>query len=231
MSEKKINKVLNLEYPFSMVVTGMPKSGKTAFIKYIFLINSKKFTKDPFKYGIVFSTTAKIDNQYNFLPAKYIYVQYEEHILKNFIDYAAKHHDKTFVVFDDCLDKKAFNSKLFIDFITTYRHFNINVIIASQYVKILTPTMRESCRYVVMFKQVTDKSIGASYENFGYGFKTFVEFREFLLKNTENHSAVFVDKEQEGFKKIYKPIKIPDPKTFPEFKFTFGEKKDKNSKS
>jgi hypothetical protein len=217
---------MNLEYPFSMIVTGMPGAGKTALIKYIFLVNSKKYTKDPFKYGVVF-THSKQDNEYSFLPQKYVHPSYSSSILQEFIklqkDEKKKHGKapKAFLVFDDCLDRRAFMSTLFIELVTTYRHLNINIIITAQYLKILTTAMREACRYAVLMKQTTDMSITASFTNFGYGFNNLKEFRDFLIKSTMDHGAVFIDRKAKKIEDIYTVIRVPDPGKMPKFTYKF----------
>lgn len=217
---------MNLDYPFSMIITGMPGAGKTGFIKYIFCQNTKKNTKDPFRYGIIF-THSKQDNEYNFLPQKYIHPTYDPDILQEFINIQKKEKKKNgsapkcFLVFDDCLDKKAFMSKLFIELVTTYRHLNINIIITAQYLKNLTTTMREACRYAVLMKQTTDTSIIASFNNFGYGFKNLNEFRAFLIENTMDHGAVFIDRRASKLEDVYRVFKFPNPKELPSIKYQF----------
>jgi hypothetical protein len=212
---------LNLDYPFSIIITGMPGAGKTGFIKYIFLSNHPTYKEDPFKYGIVFTNT-KFDNEYDYCPQKYVHAAYNEDILRNFIELQKENsHHKTFIVFDDCLDKKAFQSKLFTELVTQYRHLNINLIITAQYLKLVTPAMKECCRYAILLKSSTEDSIKSNYESFGFGFSDRKKFEEYIRENCVNYGAILVDRRAKQDEPLYQVKRAPDPKTLPKFTYKF----------
>ena len=137
---------MELKGPFFTIVAGIPNMGKSNFIKYIMLQNHEKYSANPFRYGVVFTKT-KFEGAYKFVPNKFVHSSYDPEVLQNFLkiqeDSEAKH--RAFIIFDDCLDVKCFASQLFVDLVTQYRHWNISVLIATQYIYRVPPTVRECC--------------------------------------------------------------------------------------
>lgn len=215
---------MELADKFIAIVAGIPNMGKSNFIKYIMLQNHENYSKNPFRYGIVFTKT-KFEGAYNFVPAKFVHSKYDPDVLQNLMkiqeDSLAKH--RAFVIFDDCLDAKCFSSQLFSDLITTYRHWNISVIIATQYIYRVPPTIRECCRYAVMFRMTTKRSIQALFESFGTFFNNYEEFRKYLLEKTQNYYFILMDRNSKSDKvaDVYKCLKVPSPEQIPEFAYSF----------
>lgn len=78
------------------------------------------------------------------------------------MDIQKQNQDKpAFIIYDDCLPQKAFKSEIFTNLITQYRHYNITVIIATQYIYKVPPTLREGTTYTAIFLQSTRRSIQA----------------------------------------------------------------------
>src|ERR1700679_1227227 len=130
---------------------------------------------------------------------------------------------KAFVIFDDCLSTKAFSSQLFVNLTTGYRHWNISIIITTQYIFKLNPTIRECCRYAIMFFQSTKRSIQALFESFGTYFENYEHFKKYLSDSTENHGFVLMDRRSESrtIDGVYRVIKLPSPEKLPEFKYEY----------
>ena len=199
--------------PFFIIISGQPGSGKSSLIKYIMLTNNMNFTKSPFQYGVVFSNTSFKDS-FNYIPSKYVHGSYKPEILQNLMEIQKEHYDKSaFVVFDDCLPAKAFTSQLFVDLSTTYRHWNISVIISSQYIYRISPTIRECSKYAIMFRTTTQKSIKALFDSFGTFFKNYEEFKTYLISNTEDNHFIIMDRLSfsNNRDEIYHVFKAPDP--------------------
>ncbi len=85
---------------------------------------------------------------------------------------------RAFLILDDLLSQKAFSSQTFINLSTQFRHFNISIIISTQYIYRLSPTFRESASHAVIFKQTTMRSITALYESYGSRFENDIRFRQ-----------------------------------------------------
>lgn len=205
------------------IVAGKPLSGKSHFIKYLLMHLHPKFSNDPIKYMVVFTTT-KFNGKYEeFLPAEYVHPRYDPGVLESLvriqIETAAK--SRAAVIFDDCLDARAFSSQLFLQLCTTFRHLRIDIIIASQYIYKVPPVVRECATRVAIFRQTTRRSLDALFESFGAWFNNLKEFQEYVLRATGNYGFIYylANSAEESIPQVYKILKCPEE--IPQFKYCF----------
>jgi len=151
---------------------------------------------------------------------------YNEEKRKNLMNIQKKIIEKgiqkqSYIVFENCLTKE-FNTQLFTDLITQHRHYNITIIMSTQYIYKINPTIRECSNYAIIFRQSTNRSLTALYESFGNHFNKFDDFKKFLIDNTSDHNFIFVDvnSSSENVDEIYLICKAPDkiPSFFIKFK-------------
>jgi len=210
---------MNLRAPFFLIIAGKPESGKSYLIKYLMMLNNPQYSGDPFQYGIVFTKT-KFNGGYDYLPQKFVHSIYREEVLRNLlrIQSETQAQYRCFVIFDDCLE--AFNSNLFTDLSTQYRHYNISLIVSTQYIYKVPPTFRECASAAAIFRQTTERSIRALYDSFGQWFKDYGDFCEYLLENTGEHKFIMFDAKSAGDKSsAYKIMKSPS--NLPNFEYIF----------
>ena len=80
-------------------------------------------------------------------------------------------------VFDDLVGVLTSNSKFFKNFITTFRHLNINVIICVQdLVAGISTTVRAQINYCLMYNEKNNRTLDILYKNFGGLFPSREDF-------------------------------------------------------
>jgi hypothetical protein len=185
---------MQLEKPFFLLIAAKPNSGKSHLIRYIMTLNHADYHKDPFKYGVVFTNTS-FNNGYDYIPSDYVHAQYNPDIIAKLMQIQIKNNcsHRAFCLFDDCLPLKGFNSQVWIDLATQFRHYNISLIVSTQYIYRIPPTQRECCTHFAMFYQATSRSINACYETIGSYFDNQKEFSKFITERLGNHKFVLFD--------------------------------------
>lgn len=213
---------MNIEIPSLIICAGKPKSGKSHLIKYIIYKYRHKF-----QYGIVMCKTSFNDG-YDYIPEDFVHSKYDENKIKNLMKLQSKLIENgiindCFLILDDCLTCD-YNKELFTDLITQYRHYHITVIISTQYIYKVNPTIRECANYAMLFRQSTKRSIEAVYESFGAHFDNYESFKQYITNNTDDHKFIFVDinSDQDDIDNIYQVMKAP--KKIPKFLLKFSEK-------
>ncbi len=213
---------MNIEIPSLIVIAGKPKSGKSHLIKYFIHTNRHKFA-----YGIVMNKTSFNDG-YDYIPNGFVHSKYDETKLKNLMKLQSGLIEKgiineCFLILDDCLTSD-YNKELFTDLTTQYRHYHITVIISTQYIYKINPTIRECANYAMIFRQSTKRSIEALYESFGAHFDNFDQFKQYITNSTDDHKFIFVDinSSEDDIEDIYKVMKAPQK--IPKFNLKFNKK-------
>ena len=207
---------MNISLPSVLILAAKPKSGKSHAIKYFMHAKRKEFD-----YGIVFTKT-KFTDAYNYVPDQFVQKEFNAKVLKKLMKIQGKLTEQgikknAFVIFDDCLTSE-FGSQLVTDLLTQYRHYNITVILSTQYIYKLNPVLRDCATHAFIFEQSTKRSIEAIYETFGQHFNTLNDFCEYLNKSTGNYWFLFVDIYNR--KKMYSKGKVG--KDIPNFKLQFN---------
>ena len=201
---------MNIDIPCVLIFAGKPRSGKSHCIRYFMYTMRKKF-----HYGLVFTKT-NFTNAYEYIPAGYVHPNYNEAKLRNLMSIQAELvkqgiQKQAFVIFDDCLTTQ-FNTELFTDLVTQHRHYNITVIISTQYIYKINPTIRECANYVIIFHQSTKRSNMALYESFGNHLNSLSDWMAYLMQNTGDYNFIFVNTNSPSndTNDVYKVYKAPD---------------------
>jgi hypothetical protein len=139
-------------------------------------------------------TTTKFNKSYeSILPAEYIHSQYNPEALQSLLDIqkstGRKH--RAFVIFDDCLPQTAFKSQLFLDLCTTFRHYNLTVILSVQYLFKVPSVLRECTSRVAIFRNTTKRSVQGLFECFGGWFDNYKQFQKFVMDNTGDYKFIW----------------------------------------
>lgn len=180
-----------------ILILGPPMSGKTHLIKYMItdLFKNKKLD-----YGLVFCKTS-FNNSYNFLPEKYIHNDYNEEVIKNLLRIQIQQKEngnskKAFIIFDDVLGSINLNSNFITELFTEYRHYNLTILFATQYLLKIPPLIRECQNNFICLGGNTDKTMKSVFENFMQDFKDYKTCREFILKYTKDYNYILVKKNE-----------------------------------
>lgn len=196
-----------IKTPCMIVIAGKSKRGKSYLIKYIITMLG---IQKKFKFGLVFVKT-KFNGGYDYFDSNKVIEGYNERLLRNYLNTLKEYGEKnpvtpeqklrgvrtnippSLIVFDDIIGNVDLNSGIMSQFLTTYRHYNITVICAVQYIFKIPPVFREQVDIAVMFEQSTEKSIKALYESYGQHFETFKKWKDFLMEYTNKpfHCLIF----------------------------------------
>lgn len=163
------------------------------------------------------------DNPYDCINQEFVHPEYNENVLRSLMQKQAKLIEQkiikqAFVVFDDCLDdEKEFSSSALKQLTTQCRHYNITVIFSTQYSASIPSRMRTNAMSVFIFYTDTKNNLLNLYESYGQKFETYNDFKDFVIKNTQNHQFLFFNKM--GDKQVFRILKCP-PK-IPYFKINY----------
>ena len=213
---------LELKAPYLLIINGAQGKGKSWLIKWIMRENF--YSNNKWDYGIIFSNTAWENGNWDFIPKNYVYEEYNEQILVNLMKIQKDNLKKNkqtqaFVIFDDALDDKdQFTSIPLKKLSIQLRHYNISLIISTQYPHLVPPRIRSNAMYSVFFDSgsgVTE--LDALYNAYGARFKNFQEFKEFYYKNIDNHKFIMYNKDQDEYL-VYRCTE-----NIPSFNFKFNK--------
>lgn len=208
--------------PFSMLINGKQGSGKSYFLKW--LMRDNYYSDKPWDYGVVFSNTL-FDGSFDYIPKDYQYEEFNETVLKNLMEIQKNNHKKginkhAFVIFDDCLfDADQFTNPTIKKLCTQLRHYNISVIIATQYCHLVPPFVRGNAMYSLFFNVGEGvRELQAIFDAYGQRFRDYKQFKDVYYKYTKNHHFIMYDKESGEYKAYVAPEHIP------QFKIEFNNK-------
>ena len=208
---------LNLKYPSLVLINGRQGSGKSWLLSYIM---REAYVKNEFDYGIVFSNTL-FEGTFQYIPKKYRYDDFDEDKVKSLMALQKKHNNKrAFIIFDDCLDdENQWNNQTIKKLTTQLRHYNISMIITTQYPHMIPPRIRANAMYS-MFLDVGSgiRELGAIYQCYGNRFPSFQEFKQFYFENIKNHQFIMWNKDKQEYS-VYRA-----PENIPHFKLKYNRK-------
>ena len=211
-----------LTTPSICLFSAAPKSGKTYMIEFII---KTLWAEQRFSYGFIFSMTALNNGDYDYLPRRYIYGQYDDKklgaIMQHQRNKGGPNAPPAFIVFDDCLGAAQFNSAVFTQLVTTYRHMNLTLFITTQYVFKVPPVFRDCCTFAFIFKQGTMKSMKALWETFGsMFFSKYADWAKFVNRYTQKF-GVLVAKTQSEVVLRERFMHIKAPPNLPQFDLNY----------
>lgn len=145
---------------FRWLVIGSSGSGKSNLIRYM-LTDSNMLPSifDIEKHVFVMCPTSDMSKDYEFIPNKHVFNEYDESILKEIIDtqkgiikkFGKKRTPFVLVVLDDCIEFVGSFSYI-NQVITKIRHYNVSIIIISQKLKAVGRTIRLNSDYITLFR-------------------------------------------------------------------------------
>lgn len=179
--------------PALCVFAGSPKSGKSYMMKKIL-----QSTKHP---AFVFTGTP-FNNAYSFLDKKRVSGNYTDNKLRAILRHQRDKKVPLVLVFDDMIGSSIkWNSRLINHMITCYRHYNLRILIATQYIHKIPPTIRESAKYAIIWRQHTANAIDAVRHSFLPQHKNNKETIA-LFKTLAKYEAILVNMEDNSTSKI-----------------------------
>lgn len=175
--------------PGLYLLVAPPGSGKTSLIKFEIFKGAQKKS-----YNLIVIFTSTPSDYDDVINSDYIYTRFSEDALARIMRYQRDNPScKTLLIFDDMVGAMNFNSDLINQLVTQYRHYNLGVVIATQYCKKIPPTTRESCTKAFILGLNSRDAFKACFESFGQIFQKFNVFQNYVEKNTLNHNFIVID--------------------------------------
>jgi len=190
--------ILKLTLPACIVLNSRPGGGKSHFCRY--LIYS---VRDFIAYGVCYSKSIFKEGNLDYIPAysndpemlkKYQNFRFDKFSRENLREiltmqsqYPMGKAPLCMIIWDDDIsDPDMFTCEEFVDAVTMFRHYNLLIVICTQYINKLTTTTRECASHVGLYKMSTKRSINAAYESYGQEFESENDFRKWLYARTKN---------------------------------------------
>lgn len=206
--------MLGVSMPGLTILNSKSRGGKSHLERYIFWKNQHRL-----HLGISFSNTGRERNNLDWVPPEFKHFKFDETILRAFLALMKTLPPETlgFVLIDD--DMTGFNSPALLEAATQTYHNNIWVIITTQHVNKIPPSIREQAFQVALFKMETKRNLTAAYESYGQDFYDQKKFESYVMdpKYTGDHRFLWKDKSQD---KPWKCLRCPP--IIPEFKLKYG---------
>ena len=203
---------LDFTKPQVCVIVGKPARGKTYCTRWMILKNS--VDNKIFKYGIVFTRTGKWNHDYDYIPEKYVYEDYDPDILQMYLEGIKKQKkiEPSFIIFDDIQGLLSAHDPILNSLVACHRHFKISLFFCFQYIygHGSFPVLRECTSVAVLFNSKGDRTLRALYENFGQLFDDFKSFKEYFLSLTsEQYVAMLYKQDLDSVDENYMYFKCP----------------------
>ena len=202
---------IQLSHSSIFVLYGKAGSSKSSLAKYLIYHFQTKQLCD-----LVFVLSGTSFNEYyqQFLPKNQV-KPYDEIIINNLLNLCKKKKEagidfRVLLILDDILGSIKSKSDTILKLINNHRHFNISVIISSQYPNAISPNIREGCSLAFIFHATTKRAIQALYESYGASdFDKINDFIKFLNDNTREYNCIVVDNKKVKFEEKWAVFKSP----------------------
>lgn len=193
------------KFPQSVLIVGSSGSGKTTL--FLRLMTNKNFYKDFFDLRYLFSTTAKLDDQFKRLKIKKSHIYDEEQEMinalhtivkaqkKNVENKGVSNSPKILLVFEDLTtNEKLMRDKIFKSLWTLCRHLNIMIIAMIHKYKALPRTQRLNAMNIIYFRGSGDENdqIVDDFTPPGFTKKEFKEIVDFATSPDEQSRFNFL---------------------------------------
>ena len=178
-----------------IVVVGKPGTGKSTLIKSI--LYAKKHI---FPVGMAISGSEDSNHAYHqFMPGTFIYNEYDEEILANFIrrqKIASNHLENPWAVMilDDCTDDpRVFNKPIQQALYKKGRHWKMMYILSLQYAMDVKPVIRTNVDSCFILRETNLKNRKALWENYAGVIPDFSQFCDIMDQITDDFTALYIN--------------------------------------
>lgn len=206
---------LDIKSPAFIQIFGSCGSGKTHLLKYLVSHMAKS---GQFDHCILFSNTAGWANgDYDYIPEEYQFSMYDDDVLLEYMKIqkqaiSSGSKSKGLVIFDDVLGQaNLVNNRVLLQLCTQFRHYSCSIILVSQWITKIGPTLRELATNVFLFSQTTKLAYENSFDSFGGHFNNLAEWKGFLKKCTGDYKFLLVNNKSKtnNIEDVYKSMKCP----------------------
>jgi hypothetical protein len=183
-------------------------SGKSHLLQWII---SEHIRAGQFDYGVVISATARSNGEWNVVPSRFIYAEYQPEIIQRVRATQQQNPEsRAFIVLDDCIGTLRVDDTIKSLF-TNARHDRITVFCAVQYLKSVPPVLRQNAEYVFIFRQTNQDTIDEIWTEWGDLYGTRDEWRALFRNWIKNYTALVINTRSQSNdpNDTYRLIKAP----------------------
>jgi len=181
--------------PSIILLSASPRSGKSTTIRYLM---HKLGKAGRFQTGLCFSGTAwnAESASFDYLPEKAV-GPYSTEKLKTLLRAQKRRVEEgkprdAFLILDDVLGSINFNTPLWTTLVSQYRHFRLTILLATQYIYRVPPTVRACATYVFIYRPSEGRSMKALWETYGSHMR-YDEWQRMVHANTRDYHAIMCD--------------------------------------
>jgi hypothetical protein len=179
---------------------GRRGSGKT-----VLLNNIMYHLRSTFHCGIAMAgSAAAYDNMLQFVPNNFVFPEWREDKVQWLLDYQEKRKKEgkavkqMFILLDDLTyDPKFLKSRTVSKLFCNGRHYNVFVILLTQYMMDIPAALRNNIDFVFAFHDSSFANKDRLYRNFFGVFETRNDFAQVFDKCTENHSCIVLNNKKD----------------------------------
>lgn len=187
-----------MQMPLIFLYVGKCASGKSVAIKNL-IYNYSKLNYFKFILAII---PSKFNNDYTYLPDKYVIENYDEKYLQNYFNKLRQFKQKNgfipanALIIDDSLGAVNFYSGFWSHLFSCYRHYKTTIIFGTQALSGkggISTLLRQVCNIACCYRNVYNDNIEGLYKAFGSVMDNYDEFKEAFLNVTSQkyHSLMF----------------------------------------
>lgn len=179
---------------FAAIIYGQRRSGKSTWLKWFLWTQQHNYDRVVF-----FSSTNFNGNFQKIMNPKLTYPRYDENVMQAILDAQAAtpegEREKVLVILDDVLDEESqFRKRGKNPLVTVYtmgRHYNISVIMCTQYAKSIPTSWRRNVDFAVIFYTFSPDMAEIYYKEYG-ALMSRTQFMSILKRSTQDHQALVV---------------------------------------
>lgn len=206
---------------FSAIIAGSRRSGKSYFLKWLYL----NYLKRNYQIVCVMSnSTATLDEYSEFIPGKLFFDHYDADVVDKLLKLNSTmkvgKSVNILLILDDCCSNKMTYDNTITQCFTRGRHSKLSVIVASQTINFgLNTTIRENLDYAFLFRAKSGNKKSYIINNFLTGLhdnnlnskQEFSLMLKLLNKICINHGLIVIDygKESNNFAEFVNKFKCP----------------------
>lgn len=216
---------MEIKTPFVGTIVGKPGSGKSHLVRYICHTMQCKKKKDRFSIIVVFTKT-KFNNAYDWVPDQWVHENYSKKVLSRIMRLQKRIRENgltpphLLLIFDDCLNNKAYQQQIFSDLIYNRRHYNISILFCTQYLAGTVPTfMREGTDLAFIFKQFSKNSLDGVFNSWGHlSFGNYYAFQNYM-NALEKYDFITIDTRTDNVDEQKNIMRCPETIPAPRVKY------------
>ena len=179
---------------FAAIIFGQRRSGKSTWLKWFLWTQQHNYDRVVF-----FSSTCFNGDFQKIMNPKLCYPHYDERVMQAVLDAQAQtpkeNRERVLVILDDVLDEESqFRKRGKNALVTCYtmgRHYNISVIMCTQYARSIPTSWRRNVDFAVIFYTFSPDMAEIYYKEYG-SMLSRAQFMSILKQCTNEHQAMLI---------------------------------------